>query len=804
MRKERCRRLLRVAEIVPTANVHGLTLGIPFSEGLAMEFADRRESFGTWLKTAPPERSRDFTETKRAEAALQRREEDYRQFVAQSSEGIFREELDAPVPVDLPEDEMIRHILGDSYIVECNDAMARMYGFESGSQLVGKRRAEMLIGQDPRHLDLTRQYIRSGFRVLDHESHAVDVDGNPKVFRDSMFGIVENGKLARTWGFQRDVTEQVEVEQARTVAEAALRKSEERFRLLVEHTSDGIFFADAQGRYVDVNSAGAEMLGYTRDEILQSSIADIIDPNEIPRIATEVARFAGGGVVRSDWKFRRKDGSMFAGEVCGKQLPDGRLQGILRDMTERKCAEEALRQSEERFRVALKDSPITVFSHDCDLRYTWIYNPQIYWQHEVLGKTDEEILGPKKAAVLTELKRGVLKTGIALREEIALPHNGKSYVFDLTLEPLFDACGKIAGLTGTCMDIARLREMTDHLQVARDRLAQEKSYLESEIQSELGFEEIIGQSPALHEVLTKARIVAPTNSTVLLLGETGTGKELVARSVHSLSSRRDKTFIKLNCAAVPSGLLESELFGHEKGAFTGAVSQKLGRIELADKGTLFLDEIGELPLELQPKLLRVLQDREFERLGGITTLRVDVRIISATNRELRQEVADKKFREDLFYRLNVFPIELPPLRERCSDIPMLVHHFMRKHSARMGKAIDTIPDETMKILRNWSWPGNIRELENMIERMVILTKGRVLVAPPAELVAQEGLADDNLTEMERDHIIRILQQTNGILSGTDGAACRLGIKRTTLQSMLKRFNIRVQEYRRGGSGVSPY
>ncbi len=746
---------------------------------------------------------KDVTETKRTEAALQRREEDYRQFVAQSSEGIFREELDEPIPIDLPDDEVVRHIIHDSYLAECNDAMARMYGFVAGSELVGKRRAEMLASGDPHNIDLMRQYVQSGFRLLDRESHAVDVHGNPKVFRNSMIGIVKNGKLACTWGFQRDVTEQVNAEQARTVAEAALRKSEEHFRILVEHASDGIFFADAQGRYLDVNSAGAEMLGYTRDEILQLSISDIVEPGEISRIAPEIGLFAGGAVVRSDWKFRRKDGSVFLGEVCGKQLPDGRLQGIARDMTERNRAEEALRQSEERFRVALKDSPITVFNHDRDLRYTWIYNPQLYWQHEVLGKTDEEILGAKRAAVLTQLKSRVLKTGAALREEIAVPHNGKSYIFDMTVEPLFDASGNVAGLTGACMDIARLREMTDHLQVARDRLAQEKSYLEGEIQSDLGFEEVIGQSPALREVLTKAKIVAPTNCSVLLLGETGTGKELVARSVHSLSTRSDKTFIKLNCAAVPSGLLESELFGHERGAFTGAVSQKVGRIELADKGTLFLDEIGELPLELQPKLLRVLQDREFERLGGITTLRVDVRIISATNRDLRQEVADRKFREDLFYRLNVFPIDLPPLRERRGDIPMLIHHFMRKHATRMGKAIDAIPDETMQILRKWSWPGNIRELENMIERMVILTKGRVLVAPPAELMVHEELAEDNLTEMERDHIIRILRETNGVLSGTDGAASRLGIKRTTLQSMLKRFNIHLQEYRRSGNGTSP-
>jgi len=297
-------------------------------------------------------------------------------------------------------------------------------------------------------------------------------------------------------------------------------------------------------------------------------------------------------------------------------------------------------------------------------------------------------------------------------------------------------------------------------------------------------------------VMAKTRVVAPTDSTVLLLGETGTGKELIARSVHALSTRRDKTFVKLNCAAVPSGLLESELFGHEKGAFTSAVTQKVGRIELADKGTLFLDEIGELPLELQPKLLRVLQDREFERLGGVHTLRVDVRIIAATNRDLQQDLFDKRFREDLFYRLNVFPIELPPLRQRRDDIPMLVQYFMRKHAARMGKAIEIIPDETMHILRHWNWPGNIRELENMIERMVILSKGIVLAAPPAELSVPQELVQDDLSDMEREHIIRVLRDTNGVLSGIDGAASRLGLKRTTLQSMLKRFGIEAQEYRR--------
>ncbi len=740
--------------------------------------------------------ARDITERKRAEDALRRREEDYRRFVAQSSEGIFREEMDAPVPIDLPEDEMIHHILHDTYMAECNDAMARMYGFTTGEELVGKRLTEMLVPSDPRNIELTREFILSGFRVMERESHEVDIHGRPKVFRNSMIGIVEDGCLVRTWGIQRDVTEQVKLEEARSRAETALQQSENHFRFLVEQASDGIFIADEQGKYTDVNSAGVEMLGYTREEILKLSLTDILASEEAARLPLEVGRFAGGATVLSEWKFRRKDGSFFPGEVCGKRLPDGRLQGILRDISERRRAEEAMRQSEERFRVALKDSPITVFSQDRELRYTWIYNPQLYWQHGCIGKTDAEIIGPKKAANLMDLKRRVLKKGMALREEVLIADDGKSYPLDITIEPLFDEDGRVIGITGAAMDVARLREIADRLQDAKDRLVREKSYLESEIQTELGFEEIIGQSSSLREVLKNVRVVAPTDSTVLLLGETGTGKELVARSLHSLSTRRDKTFIKLNCAAVPSGLLESELFGHEKGAFTSAVSQKAGRIELADKGTLFLDEIGELPLELQPKLLRVLQDREFERLGGVHTLHVDVRIIAATNRDLRQDIADKKFREDLYYRLNVFPIELPSLRERRSDIPILIHHFVRKHAVKMGKLVDIIPDETMTVLQGWHWPGNIRELENMIERMVILSKGRVLAAPPVELGVQQEVTEDNLREMKREHLIRVLRETGGILSGTDGAASRLGIKRTTLQSMLKRHGIELQNFRR--------
>jgi formate hydrogenlyase transcriptional activator len=311
------------------------------------------------------------------------------------------------------------------------------------------------------------------------------------------------------------------------------------------------------------------------------------------------------------------------------------------------------------------------------------------------------------------------------------------------------------------------------------------------------FGEIVGYSAALKRVLAQARTVAPLGSTALILGETGTGKELIARAIHRMSKRKDANFIKVNCAAIPTGLLESELFGHEKGAFTGAVSQKVGRMELADKGTLFLDEIADIPLELQPKLLRVLQDREFERLGGTRTIQVDIRLIAATNRDLAERASQGEFRRDLFYRLNVFPIRMPPVREREGDIPVLVRHFVQKISQRMNKKIDTIPNALIDALVKWRWPGNVRELENFIERSVILTEGSVLRAPLAELKPEEsilGSIDVTLEGAEREHILRVLRQCGGIVSGPRGAAAKLGVKRTTLPSKMRKLGIVRKDY----------
>jgi formate hydrogenlyase transcriptional activator len=341
----------------------------------------------------------------------------------------------------------------------------------------------------------------------------------------------------------------------------------------------------------------------------------------------------------------------------------------------------------------------------------------------------------------------------------------------------------------------------------KDKLAKEKVYLEQEIREALDFENIVGESPLLMRVLDHVKTVATSDASVFILGETGTGKELIARALHRLSKRANANFVKLNCAAIPTGLLESELFGHEKGAFTGAVSQKIGRLELADKGTLFLDEVGEIPLELQPKLLRVLQDQEFERLGGTRTIRVNARILSATNRDMSKAVANHEFRADLYYRLHVFPIRLPTLRQRPEDIPILVHYFVQKFAARMGKRIENIPIEAMQALQQWHWPGNIRELENFIERSVILTEGPNLRVPIGELnevLEQEteevrsGSAaissQTTLEELERQYIVQVLRQSRGIVAGSHGAAARLGMKRTTLQSKMQRLEIRREEY----------
>jgi formate hydrogenlyase transcriptional activator len=443
-------------------------------------------------------------------------------------------------------------------------------------------------------------------------------------------------------------------------------------------------------------------------------------------------------------------------------------------------------------------------------------------QPEIITKHNRDDVAP-------EMYEKVIAEGLKSTCLIPLANRGRALgVFTISrvtdtpftsddLDFLTQAAGQITIAIENALTFKEVSEL-------RDRLAQEKLYLEEEIRSEMGFEQIIGSSPALKHVLELVNTVAPSDSTVLLLGETGTGKELIARAIHEHSRRQSRTFVKLNCAAIPTGLLESELFGHEKGAFTGAISQKIGRLELADHGTLFLDEVGDIPTEIQPKLLRAFQEREFERLGSTHTRKVNVRLIAATNRDLEKMVADREFRSDLYYRLNVFPIRIPPLRDRREDIPVLVSYFVQKFAKQMQKSIEAIPAAVMKGLTAWDWPGNIRELENFIERAVLLTRGKSLEAPLAELrkpnieevshvSAETGEDDiarivrktisalngntavaDEHARRQREEIERALAESKGRVGGADGAAAHMGINRTTLLSRMKKLRIDPRQY----------
>ncbi|MGD0508663.1 MAG: PAS domain S-box protein [Terriglobales bacterium] len=631
---------------------------------------------------------------------------------------------------------------------------------------------------------MRQQWRDSGFSLIETTLRRKD---------GTTFPVEVNTRLVRldreyVVAVSRDITE-------RKQAEEALRESEQRFRTVYERSPIGIALVDScSGRFLQVNPKFCEIAGREGEELLRMDLASITHPDDTGRTSEYLQQLAEEKLANYELEKRylRPDGSVRWVRVQAVPMwSKGEQQrwhmGLVEDITERKQAEEALRLSDERFRVALKNSPIAVFNQDRNLRYTWMYNSQLpFSDSEKLGKNVGEVFDPEEAARIAEVRRRVLETGEGARDEIQVTFGGRKQYLRTTIEPLLDSAGAVIGLTGAAMDVTELRE-------AQRKLTEEKLYLEQEIDTELGFGEIIGHSKALQAVMENVKRVASSDATVLLLGETGTGKELVARAIHRQSRRADNSFIKLNCAAIPSGLLESELFGNEKGAFTGAVSKKIGRLELADKGTLFLDEIGEISLALQPKLLRVLQDQEFERLGGTQTLKVDFRLIAATNRDLAELVRQKnEFRSDLYYRLNVFPIRLPPLRERRDDIRRLVEHFVQKCARRMNKEITSIPKKTMDELMGWEWPGNVRELENFVERSVILTQGSVLVAPLSELnpmATEKKSVDESLEAAEREHILRALRESRGQIGGLRGAAMRLGLKRTTLQSKLKHLGI---------------
>jgi PAS domain S-box-containing protein len=601
----------------------------------------------------------------------------------------------------------------------------------------------------------------------------------------------------------RDITRRKRVEEERDRHASIAREQ----AALLDLAHDSIIVRDLENRITFWNRGAEEKYGWKREEAL-GQLAHTFLRTEFPQPVEEIDEalcrhhYWEGEVIHT-----AKDGSKIVAasrrvlqrDIAGK--PKAILE-INNDITSRKRAEEALRRSEARLRSLFDFSPDAILVIDQTGKITEA-NAQVgtffgYSRAELIGQT-VELLIPERFRQTHPERRGEYSAQPRVRamgaglELYARRKDGSEFPVDIMLGPT-------AGLEGAAV-LAVIRDLTqkkrDEEALRRGEL--ERRYLEEELQTDYRFEEIIGESRALKRVLKQVETVAREEATVLILGETGTGKELIARAIHELSPRRERTFVKLNCSAIPAGLLESELFGHEKGAFTGALAQKIGRLELAHEGTLFLDEIGDLPLELQPKILRALQEREFERLGGTKTIPVDVRLIAATNRNLAKMVASHEFRSDLYYRLRVFPIEIPPLRERREDIPVLVDYFVHKHSRRMNRQIATVSPETMEVLRNWSWPGNVRELENFMERAVILTQGPILRAPLSELEAADvddsaGSLDANFENAEREHILRVLREARGMIGGPRGAAERLGLKRTTLNSKMKKLGIKRKDY----------
>jgi PAS domain S-box-containing protein len=584
--------------------------------------------------------------------------------------------------------------------------------------------------------------------------------------------------------------------------------AENLFEGFLRFSPDAVLVSDSKGRIIQANDHTQRLFGYSRDELIGQPV-EILMPERFRRAhpTHRVAYFADPHTrpmgANIELYGLRKDGTEFpvdimlsAVETAGGPV----VLSVIRDISPRKGAEDALRRSEAQLRAIFEQSPDAIIGVDSHGKIVEV-NEQVekffgYKRSELTGKSIEVLMPERFRNKHPHYRADYRHTprtrpmGIGL-ELFGLRKNGTEFPVDIMLSPVDTPEGQ--------MVLTVIRDLSEKKRAQEDleRRERHKCYLEKELYTEHRFEDIIGESPTLKRVLRQVETVSTTDVTVLILGETGTGKDLIARAIHQLSGRSGHSLVKLNCAAIPTGLLESELFGHEKGSFTGAIAQKVGRLELAHQGSFFLDEVGELPLELQPKILRALQEKEFERVGGTRTIPVDIRLIAATNRDLGQMVKDHQFRGDLYYRLRVFPIVLPPLRERREDIPVLVRYFVSKHARSMDRHIETIPPDIMKALVRWEWPGNIRELENFVERSVILTKGSALHAPISELEMPPEPADDgnsSLESAERDHILRVLREAKGVIAGPNGAAARLGLKRTTLNSKLKKLGIEREDY----------
>jgi PAS domain S-box-containing protein len=752
------------------------------------------------------------------------------EFARFASEDLFRLSPDAILITD-----------AEGIIRGANPRTAELFGY-APDELIGLS-IESLVparfrGRHPSHRENYAAHPRTRQMGAAMNLFALRKDGSEFPV-DIMLKPAETAFGPIVLSFVRDVTEQ-------RAALEALRSNDQQLRSIIESVRDyAIYLLDRDGYVVTWNPGGERIKGYKAEEILGKHFSRFFTQEDIDRgRPAELLRLAGvrGRIEEEGWRIR-KDGSRFWTDSILTPIRDtaGEITGfakVTRDFTDRKRAEEAImlqlstallaNMDVRRLLGAISASIGELIPHDCatlafydsatgELIANFLSAGQGDTQREVRLPLENSPAGEafrtREPVVLDRMQDSAFAaqtmrhlTGLGMQSGCWVPliHRGEvigTMMVASRLEGTFSqreaevltqVADQVAMAVNNALAFRQIQEL-------RDRLGQEKQYLEEEINLERRFEDVVGESAGLRRVLREIETVAPTDATVLIQGETGTGKELLARAIHRWSPRSERTFIKVNCAAIPTGLIESELFGHEKGAFTGAIARKIGRLELANEGTLFLDEVGELPLDLQPKLLRALQEREIERVGGSRPIPVNIRLVAATNRDLAQMVAEKQFRSDLYYRLKVFPVFAPPLRERAGDIPILVRHFVATHSRRMGKHIETIPEETMAALTRWQWPGNIRELENFLERAVILTRGPVLYVPLAELeiAEQQDLPEwenPTLQAAEREHILRALREAQGQIGGPTGAAARLGLKRTTLNSKLKKLGIERSDY----------
>ena len=597
--------------------------------------------------------------------------------------------------------------------------------------------------------------------------------------------------------------------------ESVLRESEKRFRATFEQAAVGVAHSSLDGRLLLMNQKLCDILGYTPEEILTKTYQEVTHPEDLEAELEYARRLLAGEIESCSYEKRyvRKNGTPIWVNLTASVVRDEEtgkpsyFVAIIEDISARKAAEEALRESEEFNRRIVESSNDCIKILDLEGRLLYISERG----QELLGIEDA---GPYVNSSWIELWPGegrlsaratieqAKASGFAVFQAYGPTPQGQAKWWETVITPIRDGQGRVARLLAISRDITESKQAEESLKSAleevrllKDRLQEENVYLREEAKLERHFGEIVGRSHAVTSVLRKIEQVAPTDATVLITGETGTGKELVARAIHKESPRRDRPLVKVNCAALPPTLIESELFGHEKGSFTGAVGRKVGRFELADGGTLFLDEIGELPMEVQPKLLRVLQDGEFERVGSAQSIRADVRVIAATNRDLSQDVQARRFRADLFYRLNVYPITVPPLRQRRKDIPLLVEHFVRVLSQKMGKEITSVAPSALEALRSYHWPGNVRELANVIERAIITTMGTVLQISNASetlpATAPHKLTK-TLEDMEREYIAAVSEATGWRIEGPDGAAEILGLHPSTLRTRMQKLGIQIR------------